>query len=193
MSIEALAWALRAPVTHAVDRAVLIALADSADHNWSVRIDIQHLSDATLFAESEVRESLNRLLSSQMFKRFGETMRGELVLTSEPDKPERKPKRRKRGLPDDWAPDDVTLLWAEKNFPEIEVKDEADHFREYWLANGDAKLDWNMAFRTWVRNAKRFRGTHARWKATGRNANPTALADDNRERIRSLLGKLDEV
>lgn len=190
MSIEALAWAFKVPVSHAVDRAVLIALANSADQNWSVKIDIAHLSDATLFAEDEIRKSLNRLLESGIFNRFGETMRGELVLTSGP---EAKPKRRKRRLPDDWAPDEVTLLWADKNFPDIEVKDEADHFREYWLANGDAKLDWNMAFRTWVRNAKRFRRNSSGWKGTGRHANPTALADDNRERIRSLLGKLDEV
>jgi hypothetical protein len=62
--------------------------------------------------------------------------------------------KRKRRLPDDWAPNDTHRRIA----GEIGVDSdrEAIQFGDHHRAKGTVMLDWDAAFRTWLRNAKKF-------------------------------------
>lgn len=74
-----------------------------------------------------------------------------------PEKPD-KPAKRKTRLPDDWQPDDALIAWAtDQGLSRQEVDRETDQFRDHWHAKGETRLDWRASFRTWVRNAKRWR------------------------------------
>jgi hypothetical protein len=62
-------------------------------------------------------------------------------------------------LPDDWQPTQADLNFAVCHIPEGVISDTAAQFRDHWHAKTgqDAcKMDWSAAWRTWVRNAKRF-------------------------------------
>lgn len=66
---------------------------------------------------------------------------------------ERKAKR-KAALPSDWKPNEGHHSQAGKNGLNVEL--EAEQFRDYHTAKGSVMLDWEAAFRTWLRNAKKF-------------------------------------
>ena len=69
------------------------------------------------------------------------------------------PKSTKSRIPEDWRPDDAGLTFAAaRGVPE----DEAEAFRDYWLARGDLMASWPACWRTWCRNAVQF------GRATGR-------------------------
>lgn len=68
-----------------------------------------------------------------------------------------KPKRAtKRGTkrPDDWRPNPGHL--AQAITLGIDPAEQLAAFSDYCEANGKTYVDWNAAFRTWLRNAKRF-------------------------------------
>lgn len=67
------------------------------------------------------------------------------------------PKRKTTALPDDWAPSGKHhQLSMELGFTRDRTKHEAEQFRDRALAKGERYLDWDAAFRTWLRNAKKF-------------------------------------
>jgi uncharacterized protein YdaU (DUF1376 family) len=66
---------------------------------------------------------------------------------------ERKAKR-KAALPSDWKPNEGHHSQAGKNGLNVEL--EAEQFRDYHTAKGSVMLDWDAAFRTWLRNAVKF-------------------------------------
>ena len=68
-----------------------------------------------------------------------------------------RPKRKTTALPDDWAPSGKHhQLSMELGFTRDRTKHEAEQFRDRALAKGERYLDWDAAFRTWLRNAKKF-------------------------------------
>jgi hypothetical protein len=78
--------------------------------------------------------------------------RPQLRLVGEPDE---KPRRTAKRLPDGWVPDAAGVEFAQRHgLTGKRLQDEADQFRDYWNARGDAqarKLDWAATWRTWVR------------------------------------------
>lgn len=88
------------------------------------------------------------------------------------------PRKRATRLPADWLipPDwieDATRL----GFSEAEARNEADRFRDYWIARGGeaaAKLDWRATWRNWCRNAneRRPRAPHANGGSRGGYGKP---------------------
>jgi hypothetical protein len=59
-------------------------------------------------------------------------------------------------IPEDFEVSDRIVHLALKNgWPEPES--ELDAFKDYHLARGSLMVDWEAAFRTWLRNAARFR------------------------------------
>lgn len=62
----------------------------------------------------------------------------------------------------DWKPSASNLAYAaEKGFAESGIERIAENFRDYWIAAAGAKgvkLDWDAAWRTWVRNERDRRG-----------------------------------
>lgn len=58
----------------------------------------------------------------------------------------------KRALPDDWRPTDAHRVLASKRG--IDMAAEAEKMRDWALANGERKIDWDATFRNWLRNAR---------------------------------------
>ena len=63
---------------------------------------------------------------------------------------------KKRAIPDDFKVSPQIVELAEQN-GWSDPHSELDAFRDYHLAHGSRMADWEAAFRTWLRNAKRFR------------------------------------
>lgn len=88
------------------------------------------------------------------------------IPTSDQPNTKPKPKRAKRSpppevpLPAGWAPSAELLSWARNTqavaLPEAVVYAEADKFRDRALAKGTEHVDWDAAFRTWLRNARKY-------------------------------------
>ncbi len=73
--------------------------------------------------------------------------------------------RKPRGsrLPEGWEPSEDGRAYASARG--LNPQDELDAFRDHWTAESRAtasKLDWNAAWRTWCRNAVKFKPTAAR-------------------------------
>lgn len=66
---------------------------------------------------------------------------------------ERKAKR-KTALPTDWRPNEGHHSQAKRDG--LNAESEAEQFRDHHTAKGSVMLDWDAAFRTWLRNAKKF-------------------------------------
>lgn len=62
---------------------------------------------------------------------------------------------RKTLFPENFEITTEMSLWASAHQIEIAEK-ELESFRDYHTAKGNRFIDWNAAFRTWLRNSKRF-------------------------------------
>lgn len=62
-----------------------------------------------------------------------------------------KSKRRARGLPTDWAPNAEHEAIAKERG--VSLEGEAVKMRDWALANGETKKDWDATFRNWLRRA----------------------------------------
>ena len=105
---------------------------------------------------------------------------------------EAKPKRAKprHTLSADWMPRDSDIEWCSKTYPNVRAGDEADKFRDYWIASGKQQADWHAAFRNWCRKAAEFstaRVTRMPGRPTDRAA---AMLEDNRAKRDRALDKL---
>ena len=68
-------------------------------------------------------------------------------------------KENKRGsrLPQDWFLTKAMGDWATQERPDLDVRQVADQFKDYWAAQAGqkgVKLDWDATWRNWVRNTK---------------------------------------
>jgi len=68
-------------------------------------------------------------------------------------------KENKRGsrLPQDWFLTKSMGDWATQERPDLDVRQVADQFKDYWVAQAGqkgVKLDWDATWRNWVRNTK---------------------------------------
>ena len=68
-------------------------------------------------------------------------------------------KENKRGsrLAQDWFLNKSLGEWASQERPDIDVRQVADQFKDYWVAQPGqkgVKLDWDATWRNWVRNTK---------------------------------------
>lgn len=64
---------------------------------------------------------------------------------------------RKARLPDHWCLSDQDREYAaSEGLSVAEIEAEAEDFRDYWLAKGDARMDWAASWRSWVRKSKTF-------------------------------------
>lgn len=103
---------------------------------------------------------------------------GNDLKTDEPDppKPKAKPVKRAVAIPQDWVPSGKNVDDALKqNFSQQEIQNEADKFRDYHLAKGSTFKDWNAAWRTWLRNSRKY-GTQNRSGMAG-NSKAAEIAD----------------
>ena len=101
----------------------------------------------------------------------GRPKKTQVVISGLPDEsqnnPNHKPltinhkpiKENKRGsrLPQDWFLTKAMGDWATQERPDLDVRQVADQFKDYWVAQAGqkgVKLDWDATWRNWVRNTK---------------------------------------
>jgi len=53
--------------------------------------------------------------------------------------------------------DDGFLAEMTAAFPELDVKDELERFRDYYRSRGKRLKDWRAGFRNWLKKAREFR------------------------------------
>ena len=68
-------------------------------------------------------------------------------------------KENKRGsrLPQDWFLTKAMGDWATQERPDLDVRQVAEQFKDYWVSQAGqkgVKLDWDATWRNWVRNTK---------------------------------------
>lgn len=69
---------------------------------------------------------------------------------------DKKPQRGSR-LAQDWVLTKSLGEWAQKERPDLDVRQVAEQFKDYWIAQAGqkgVKLDWAATWRNWVRNTK---------------------------------------
>jgi hypothetical protein len=96
--------------------------------------------------------------NTQRQREFRDKRRAEAklkVLSVNESKPRAKPKRKaKMSLPDGWEPTpDHEAIAIEQG---VELKAQAELFRDHYTANGESKADWDATFRNWLRRAREF-------------------------------------
>jgi len=164
---------------------IIRALYEASD-KWS---DKEHLSILLAAAAKTITELERQVkLAESQADGLSRVLR-ELIAEQESKKPR---KKLKTVISPSWKVTDELLQWVKTTFPDLDGENEAEGFKEYWLASGDTKLNWDMAFRTWCRNADKWARAKPRGSRAGAYASPDQVSDGNRERIRTLLGKLDE-
>jgi|TARA_Y100000296_G_C5072540_1_gene205667 hypothetical protein len=88
---------------------------------------------------------------------------------SEEDKEKRglsRTKKQRTSFPDDFVVSGRILQLSQHNeWPDPVV--ELDAFRDYHSSRGSTFLDWEAAFRTWLRNGKRINGNRKQSKGQG--------------------------
>jgi hypothetical protein len=63
----------------------------------------------------------------------------------------------KTRLPESWEPKESQKQQIRDKYPKLNLTEEAEKFQDYHRAKGSSFADWDAAFRTWVRNAEKFR------------------------------------
>jgi hypothetical protein len=135
-------------------------------------------------------DGLNKTLESVKAERDA---LARVILQMVEERASKKPRAKtKHTIPPSWKVTDELLDWVKATFPDLDGENEAEGFRDYWLASGDPKLNWDMAFRTWCRNADKWTRGKRGWSGSQANARADQVNDGNRQRIRSVLGELDE-
>tara|TARA_R110000850_G_scaffold23358_1_gene69083 strand:- start:18999 stop:19886 length:888 start_codon:yes stop_codon:yes gene_type:complete len=118
-------------------------------------------------------DSLGEKTMPDFLPLFGDDMKKD-----EADPPKPKPKRAKPSvaMPQDWVPSDKNVEDALKlNFSQQDIQNEADRFKDHHLSKGSTFKDWNAAWRTWLRNSRKF-NTQGGGKM-GRGTSPSEIAD----------------
>jgi len=60
-------------------------------------------------------------------------------------------------LAQDWVLTNSMDQWAKQERPDLDVRQVADQFKDYWVAQAGqkgVKLDWDATWRNWIRNTK---------------------------------------
>ena len=77
------------------------------------------------------------------------------------------PASRKTGYRDGWTADPEQMQRLTDKYPKLRMDDELEKFADHHKAKGSKFADWNAAFRTWCRNAEKFRLQAAGVKGDG--------------------------
>jgi len=73
-------------------------------------------------------------------------------ISPKPKEPKNERSKPKRFIPNDWQPDASCIkACAARGFS---IDAERDAFVDYWISRGEARADWNAAFRNWMRTAR---------------------------------------
>ena len=131
--------------------------------------DIKKLAWRLRMTEKEVRDGLKPLIENGFFivasnmladglhdaipERERETETEKKVDVSASQKPSPNGTR----LPTDWKPTQEGIDYCKIRRPDLDVEETIEAFRDWWLSVPGAKgvkLDWDLTWKTWVRNEK---------------------------------------
>ena len=100
-------------------------------------------------------------------------------------------KKQKTTFPEDFKPSDaVSQLATEKKWDP--PQDQIEAFRDYHVSKGSRFLDWDAAFRTWLRNADQFK-RNGRRGVQPKETPADRLRQRTRETLRRGLGDKEDV
>jgi DNA-binding transcriptional ArsR family regulator len=77
------------------------------------------------------------------------------------------PRSRKTSVPESWTPATNIIQELQDRYPKIGVTEQVDMFLDYHRSKGSKFVDWDAAFRNWVRNAEKYRQQNAGEKSGG--------------------------
>jgi hypothetical protein len=183
--VSDIAFALRlrlATAKSALAKLKLAGLIDADEnglfpHNWEGR---QYTSDSSTERVRRHREKKGNGSGNGYTDRFGnvsetppdtdtdtETERERVAVGGEggvgggrnaPDGAPTNPEARARPLPINFGLSPALCEFGfREGFSHDEIRREFDRFHDHWLANGERKVDWQAAFRNWVRKARDLR------------------------------------
>lgn len=89
-----------------------------------------------------------------------------------------------------WQPNPTNLESLKGKHPTLNLEDELEAFRDYWVAKGEPKADWDAALRTWCRNAERWAVRYEK-PGTG-HAGARKVAADRCNECAQLLSEHDQ-
>ena len=92
-------------------------------------------------------------------------------------------------ISEDWTPSDKLEVWFFDTFKHANKEDleyEENQFRDYYLAKGNSKTNWDAAFRFWCRLSFRL---GKKVPASTTNSKPTRVSTNNAESVRSYLDR----
>lgn len=135
---------------------------------------------ATVADSATVAERANTTVAEQATRPLADSAT-RIEQTIEQTREQTKVKRvRAAPLPDEFQPDAEGMNYATQRG--IAVADELENFRDYYLARGLTRKDWQASWRTWCRNAERF-GRAATSRPPAPTRNKKALPRENFDAI----------
>lgn len=106
-------------------------------------------------------------------------------------KPVQSTKKRAAQIPADWQPKPAAVAVLSKACPNLDIAHETDSFRDYWTSRGEARADWDAAFRNWIRKAAAYQ---LRQPVSIRPQSRTAaIGAANDQRVSGALDRLAQV
>jgi len=103
------------------------------------------------------------------------------------------PAGRSARLTEMWMPAEATLAWAQEKVPDVDEEIEREKFRDYWRSRGEARRDWDAAYRNWLRKEAEFSKARASPRANGPASRTATIDQANRERRDRVASKLAKV
>lgn len=78
------------------------------------------------------------------------------VTVREPKENRKDKAQRLSSMRPDWNPEPANVQGLEAKHLSLNIGQELEAFRDYWISKGERRADWNAGFRTWCRNAERW-------------------------------------
>jgi len=134
-----------------------LPLHQKIDKRWFTTCD--HCSEGTKEAASHARpegrtSGAQRASNGHTAGTRHEVNRGD-VNRGDVDGDTTPTRKRAAQLPSDWQPNDTHRIFAANNSLNLEA--EVEQFTDHHRAKGSTMKDWDAAFRTWLRNAVKWR------------------------------------
>lgn len=97
--------------------------------------------------------------------------------------------KRARAMSESWtlSPDDREWARVEHGLSDAEISEQADRFRDHFLANGKPLKNWSAAWHNWIRRAPEFSNGRGKSRTEERAGHPAAFdIEAYRDRSRGL-------
>lgn len=144
-------------------------LLASESESGEIDGDVKKLAWRLRMTEKEVRDGLKPLIDNGFFivasNVLADSLRDAIPDTERETEAEKKvdvsasQKLSQKGsrLPVSWRPNDEGIKYCKNRRPDLDVEETIESFKDWWLSvagSKGVKLDWDLTWKTWVRNEK---------------------------------------